>query len=89
MSQEETTASNLRTELSEAMKESHGAPVYTEMAEEQAELMKKNMKRVKSIAQNQHSVLEKHDESMQQFNDSLHADRNHSFLDSLVTRCCI
>ena len=41
-------------------------PVSTEMAEEQAEPTKKNMKWVKNMAQTQ-----KQYESMQQFNDSL------------------
>ena len=68
LNQEETTASNLKSELSEARKESHGMPVSTEMAEEQAEPMKKNMKRVENVAQTQRSALQKQYESMQQFN---------------------
>ena len=72
LNREEVAASNLKNELSEARKEGHVMPVSTEMAEEQAELMKKNMKWVENMAQTQYSALQKQYESMRQFNDSLH-----------------
>ena len=46
-------------------------PGSTEMAEKQAELIKKNLKWVESMAQSQYSALQKQYESMQQVNDNL------------------
>ena len=51
LSREETAATALRSEASEARKGSHVMPVSNGIAEEQAELMKKNMSWIESMAQ--------------------------------------
>ena len=72
LSHEETAAVVLRSEAAEARNESHGAPDSSGMAEEQSEMMKRNMSWVESVTQKQYDALQQQFESLQQFNQRLH-----------------